>query len=114
MSVASMQTPISLQGGIISILSNTPYASLFGSTSIPSTSGSSQANASNFGFFSFGMPSQGIPSVPLNISSTASTSMMSGSTFFQGFPLGSGHIPHSNLTVGSMPFPFISQGSNPF
>lgn len=27
---------------------------------------------------------------------------------------GSGDIPHSNPTVGSMPFPFTSQGNNPF
>ena len=60
------------------------------------------------------MPSQGIPLVPLNIPSMASTSMMSVSASFQGFPFGSGHIPYSNLTVGSMPFPFTSQGSNPF
>lgn len=114
-SVASMQTPIYVQGGgTISIPSNTPSRTIFGSTSIPSTSVSSRANASSFGFFPFGIPSQGIPSVPLNIPSTASTSMMIGSTSFQGFPFGSGHIPHSNPTVGSMPFPCTSQGSNPF
>ena len=77
-------------------------------------SGSSQGNASIFGFFPFGMPSQGIPSVPLILPLTTSTSMMSWTTSFQGFPFGIGHIPHSNLTVGSMPFPFTGQGSNPF
>lgn len=115
-----MQTPISVQGGgTISIPStylfgSTASTSLFESTSIPSTSGSSQANASSFGFFPFGIPSQGIPSVPLSVPLTTSTSMMSGSASFQGFPFGSGHIPHSNPTVGSMPFPFTGQGSNPF
>lgn len=44
----------------------------------------------------------------------ASTSMMSGSTSFQGFPFGSGHIPHSNPTIGSMPFSFTCQVNNPF
>lgn len=84
MSVASMQTPISKQGGgTISIPSNTPISSIFGSTSISSMSGSSQPNASSFGFFPFGIPSQGIPSVSLNIPSTASTSMMSGLASFQ-------------------------------
>lgn len=114
-SVASMQTPISVQGGgTISIPSNTPSMTIFGSTSIPSISGNSHATASNFGFFPFGMSSQGIPSDPLNIPSIASTSMMSGLDSFQGFPFGSVHIPHSNPTVGSMHFPFTSQGSNPF
>ena len=115
MSVASMQTPISVQdGGTISIPSNTPNTSIFLNTSILLMSGSSQANASSFGFFTFGTPSQGIPSILLNIPSTASKSMMSGSASFQGFPFGSGHIPHSNSTIESMPFPFTSQGSNPF
>ena len=40
--------------------------------------------------------------------------MMSGSASFQGFPFGSGHTPHSNLSMGSMTFPFKGQGSNPF
>ena len=115
MATPSMQTPISMRwGGTISILSNSPNTSIFGSTSILLMSGSSQPNASSFGFSPFGMPSQGIPSIPLNIPPMASTSMMSGSTSFQGFPFRSGHIPHSNPTVESMPFPFTSQGSNPF
>lgn len=60
------------------------------------------------------MPSLGILSVPLSLPLTASISMMSGLASFRGFPFGSGHIPHSNLTVGSMPFSFTNQGSNPF
>jgi hypothetical protein len=40
--------------------------------------------------------------------------MMGGSASFQGFPFGSGHIPHSNPTVGSMPFSSTGQSSNPF
>lgn len=39
---------------------------------------------------------------------------MGGSTSFQGFPFGSGHILHSNPTTGSMPFSSLGQGSNPF
>lgn len=77
-------------------------------------SGNSQATTFSFGFFPFGMSSQGIPSVPLNMPSIASTSMTSGLASFHGFPFGIGHIPHSNPIVGSMPFPFTSQGSNPF
>ena len=115
-SATTMQTPTFVQGGgTISIPSTYLFGSfsstsLVGSTSIPSTSGNSQANASSSGFFPFGTHSHGIPSVPFS----ASTSMMGGSTSLQGFPFGSGHIPHSNLTVGSMPFSSTGQSSNPF
>jgi len=40
--------------------------------------------------------------------------MAGGSASFQGFPFGSGHIPHSNPTVGSMPSSSIGQSNNPF
>jgi len=40
--------------------------------------------------------------------------MIAGLASFQGFPFGSGHIPHSNLTVGSMPFSSMGKSSNPF
>jgi len=40
--------------------------------------------------------------------------MMGGSTSFQGFPFGSGHIPHSNPTVTSMPFSSIGQSNSSF
>ena len=115
-SAATMQTPISVQGGgTISIPSASLFGSfastsLVGSTSIPSTSGNAQTNAFSTGSFLFGTQSQGIPSVPFS----AATSMMGGSASFQGFPFGSGHIPHSNPTVGSMPFSSIGQSSNPF
>jgi len=83
MSVTSMQTPISIQGGgTISIPFISPDTAIFGSTSISSMSVSSQATASGFGFIPYGMSAHGIPLVPLSIPSTASTSMMSGSTSF--------------------------------
>lgn len=101
MSVDSMQTSIFVQGGgTISIPSITPSTTIFGSTSILPTSGSSQDTAFDFLFIPYGMPSHMIPSVPLNIQSTTSISMMSGSAPFQGFPFGGGHIPHSNPTIG--------------
>jgi len=40
--------------------------------------------------------------------------MMVGSTSFRGFPFGSAHIPHSNPTIGSMPFSSLGQSNNPF
>lgn len=40
--------------------------------------------------------------------------MTGGSNSFQGFPFGSGHIPHSNPTIGSMPFSSTGQRRNPF
>ena len=39
---------------------------------------------------------------------------MGGTASFQGFPFGSGHIPHSNSMIGSMPFSSTGQGNNPF
>jgi len=48
------------------------------------------------------MPPSGIPLVPLtfpSIVSTSMTSIPSGSTSFQGFSFGSGHIPPSNLSL---------------
>lgn len=59
------------------------------------------------------MPSSAIPSIPLTfppVASTTMTSMPSGSVAFQGFPFGSGHIPHAtpSLNIGSLPF--SSQG----
>ena len=105
-SATTMQTPTSVQGGgTISISSASLFGSfastsLVGSTSIPSTSGNAQTNAFGTGFFPFGTHSQGIPSVLFS----AVTSMLGGSASFQGFPFGSGHIPHSNPTVGSCLF----------
>jgi len=40
--------------------------------------------------------------------------MASGSAYFQGFPFGSGHIPHFNPSLGSIPFPSTGQNYNPF
>jgi len=118
MSATSMQTPISVQGGgTISIPSVTPSTAIFDSTSIPSSSGSTQAFSFGIGFFPFGKSPSTISSVPLSIPSTASTSMTSmasGSTSFQGFPFGGGHIPHSNPSLGSIPFPSMDQSYNPF
>ena len=115
-SATSEQTPVSVQGGgTISIPSVLLFGSftstsVVGSTSIPSTSGSAQTNAFGSGVFPFGAQSLGIPSAPFG----AATSTMSASASFQGFPFGSGHIPHSNPTVGSMPFSSVGQSSNPF
>lgn len=114
-SATSMKTLISVQGGgTISIPSITHSTSIFGSTSIPSSSGSSQVVASSIGFFSFGIVTSKIILVPLSIQSVSSTSMASGSTYFQGFQFRGGHIPHSNPTLGSMPFSSTVQSYNPF
>ena len=40
--------------------------------------------------------------------------MASGSTSFQGFLFRGGHIPHSNPTLGLMPFSSTGQSYNPF
>ena len=115
-SAKTAQTPISVQGGgtisipSVSLFGSFTSTSVVGSTSIPSTSGSSQTNAFGSGYFPFGAQSLGIPSAPFG----AATSTMSASASFQGFPFGSGHIPHSNPTVGSMPFSVGGQSSNPF
>lgn len=78
-----MQTHVYVQGGgIIYIPSVTPSTTIFGSTSIPSSSGSSQASAYGIGFFPFGISTSVIPLVPLSIQSATSTSMVSGSTSF--------------------------------
>jgi len=114
-SVMSMQTLVSVKwGGTISIPFVTPSTTIFGSTSIPSLSGSCQVVASSIGFFPFGIPTNVIPLVPLSIPSAASTSMASGSSTFQGFPFRGGHIPHSTPTLGSMPLSSTGQSYNLF
>ena len=113
-----MQTPVSVQGGgTISILFITPHTDVFVSNSIPSSSGGTQAFASSTGFFPFGMSTSAIPSVLLSFPlavSTSMTSMASGLASFECFPFGSGHIPHSNPSLGSVPFSSTGQNYNPF
>ena len=61
-SSTSMNTPICIQGGgKISIPYVTPRTAIFGSTSIPSSSGSSQVIAFGIGFFPLGMLTSVIP-----------------------------------------------------
>ncbi len=115
-SAMTVHTPISVQGGgtisipSVSLFGSFASRSFVGSTSIPSMSGSSQTNAFGSGYFPFGAHSQGIPLAPFG----ATTSTISGSASFQGFPFESGHIPHSNPMIGSMPFSSVGQSSNPF
>lgn len=114
-SAMSMHTLVSVQGGgTMYIPSVTPSTVIFGSTSIPYSSGSSQAVASGIGFFPFGMSTSVIPLVLLSIPSAAYTSMASGSSYFQGFIFRGCHIPHSNPTVVSISFSFIGKSYNPF
>ena len=80
-------------------------------------SGYTQARASQSGPFCFGMPGSGIPL--FSFSTVASTSapissMAGGSASFQGFPFGSGHIPHLNPSLGSFPFTSQTQNFNPW
>ena len=103
-SAAGIQTPASVEaGGTIASSSIASSAAMFGS-------GFTQAHASQSGPFCFGMPTSGIPSFSFSAAAARSTpmsSMASGSTSFQGFPFGTGHIPSSNPSLGS--FPFTSQ-----
>ena len=90
---------------------------MFGSASIPSMSGATQAFSSHPDHFSFGMLPSAIHFVSLIVASAVSTlmpSMASGSDSFQGFLSVSDHIPHSNPSLGSFPFTSQNQGFNPF
>ena len=111
MSIISVQTPLLVEGGgTIAISKITSSATVLGSRN-------TQAHASQFGPFSYGMPTSGIPSFSFSAASTVSApipSMASGSASFQGFPFGSGHIPHSTPSLGSLPFTSQTQGFNPF
>ena len=63
------------------------------------------------------MPPSEIPLILLSIVYVVSknmTLMASGSAPFQCFPFRSGHIPHSNPTLGSLPFSTQGKSYKPF
>ena len=110
-SATGIQTPASVEGGgTIAISSIASSATVFGS-------GFTQAHASQSGPFCFGMPTSGIPSFSFSATAAGSTpmsSMASGSTSFQGFPFGTGHIPSLNPSLGSFSFTSQTHSFNPW
>lgn len=69
MSTSSFHNHIFVEGGgTISLSTITPSISIFGSTSIPYSSGCTQEFSSHTGSFLFGMPYSVISSVPFTIS----------------------------------------------